>query len=155
MAYEIERKFLVRDESWRMSAGTPVSIRQAYLARTGSMSLRIRIKDERIGTLTVKSAGAEIRRLEFEYEIPLADAKAMADLREGGIVAKLRYELPWHGSVWEIDVFEGENRGLVIAEIELPDENKPFEKPPWLGQEVTADTRYSNAGLAATPFSKW
>src|SRR6516225_2955036 len=106
MAYEIERKFLVKDESWRASAGRPVLIRQAYLARTGSMSLRVRTKDETGATLTVKSAAAEIRRLEFEYEIPLADAKILLDLREGGIVAKLRYKLPWQGLVWEIDVFE-------------------------------------------------
>jgi adenylate cyclase len=155
MAYEIERKFLVRDESWRTSAGRPVSIRQAYLTRNRSMSIRVRIKDERSATLTVKSATAEIRRLEFEYEIPLADANALFDLRDGGIVAKLRHELTWHGSVWEIDVFQGENRGLVIAEIELQHEDKFFEKPSWLGQEITADPRYSNAGLAMTPFGKW
>jgi adenylate cyclase len=155
MAYEIERKFLVRDESWRMSAERPVSIRQAYLARTGAMSLRVRIKDETDATLTVKSAGAEIRRLEFEYEIPVADAKALFDLREGEPVAKLRFRLYWQGHRWEIDVFEGENKGLVIAEIELSDEDKPFERPPWLGEEVSADPRYSNAGLAAAPFSNW
>ena len=155
MAYEIERKFLVRDESWRASAGTPVPIRQVYLARNSAMSLRIRIKGERSATLTVKSAAAEMRRLEFEYEIPLADANSLFDLREGGIVAKLRYKLPSQGSVWEIDVFEGENQGLVMAEIELPNEDKPFERPPWLGQEITADPRYSNASLAVTPYGKW
>jgi adenylate cyclase len=105
--------------------------------------------------LTIKSAEAEIRRLEFEYEIPFADADALFDLREGGIVAKLRYKLAWQGLVWEIDVFEGENRGLAIAEIELPDENKLFERPPWLGPEITADPRYSNASLAITPFGRW
>jgi adenylate cyclase len=155
MAYEIERKFLIKDQSWRASAGRPVSIRQVYLARTGSMSLRVRIKDNRSATLTIKSAAAEIRRLEFEYEIPLSDAEALFDLREGEPVAKLRFELPAQGSVWEIDVFEGENQGLVIAEIELPDENVLFEKPSWLGQEITADPRYSNAALAAKPFGKW
>jgi adenylate cyclase len=155
MGYEIERRFLVRDTSWRISAERLVSIRQAYLAQTGSMSLRVRIKDEKSAVLTVKSAGAEIRRLEFEYEIPVADANALFGLRDGGIVAKLRYKLPWQGPVWEIDVFEGENQGLVIAEIELPDENERFEKPPWLGLEVTSDPRYANAALAIKPFSKW
>jgi adenylate cyclase len=155
MAYEIERKFLVRDESWRASAGMPVPVRQAYLAQTGAMSVRVRIKDDKRAVLTVKSAGAGIRRLEFEYEIPLADAKALLDLREGGIVAKLRYRFPWRGLFWEIDVFEGENQGLVVAEIELRDENEHFERPPWLGQEITADPRYANAALAMTPFSKW
>jgi adenylate cyclase len=155
MAYEIERKFLVRDESWRALAGRPVSIRQAYLAHTGAMSIRVRVKDEKSAALTVKSAGAEIRRLEFEYEIPLADANALFDLREGGIVEKLRFKLLWQGSVWEIDVFEGQNQGLVIAEIELPDENELFERPPWLGPEISADPRYANAALAMTPFGKW
>jgi adenylate cyclase len=155
MAYEIERKFLVRDESWRARAGRPVPIQQAYLTRNRSMSVRVRIKDEKSATLTIKSAGAEIRRHEFEYEIPLADAEALFDLREGGIVSKLRYELPWQGLVWEIDVFQGENEGLMIAEIELPHEDTLFEKPSWLGPEITADPRYSNAGLAMTPFGKW
>jgi adenylate cyclase len=155
MAYEIEQRFLVRDESWRASAGRPVPIRQVYLAQTGSMAMRVRIKDETSAVLTVKSAAAEIRRLEFEYEIPLADANALFDLREGGIIAKLRYKLPWQGSDWEIDVFEGENQGLVIAEIELPDESERFETPPWLGQEVTSDPRYANAALAIKPFSQW
>ncbi len=155
MAYEIERKFLVRNESWRASAGRPASVRQAYLARSGSMSLRIRIKDNVQTTLTIKSARAEIRRLEFEYKIPLADAAALLGLREGGIVEKLRYKLPKHGLTWEIDVFQGENRGLVIAEIELPHEDMVFERPDWLDREITSDPRYSNASLAVTPFRKW
>ena len=155
MAYEIERKFLVKDDRWRDSADNGVSIRQAYLSRTPSISLRIRVVDERRATLTVKSAAAEIRRHEFEYAIPLADAYALIALREGGVVEKRRHKLPWHGLTFEIDVFQGENEGLVIAEIELPHENVRFEKPAWLGAEITADSRYSNAGLAIKPFSSW
>jgi adenylate cyclase len=155
MAYEIERKFLVRGEGWRASAGKASLIRQAYLARSGSMSLRVRIKDNVGATLTIKSAAAEIRRLEFEYQIPLADAAALLGLREGGTVEKLRYKLPQQGLVWEIDVFQRENEGLITAEIELPHEDQVFERPDWLGQEITSERRYSNASLAAMPFRKW
>jgi adenylate cyclase len=155
MPYEIERKFLVRGESWRRSAEKAASVRQAYLARSGSMSLRVRIEDEVRATLTIKSSASNVRRLEFEYEIPLADAVALLDLREGGIVEKLRYRLPQDGLTWEIDVFQGENEGLVIAEIELPHEDEAFERPDWLGREVTEDPRYSNVSLAAVAFQTW
>ena len=123
--------------------------------RNGSVSVRVRIIDRARATLTLKSPVAEIRRLEFEYEIPLTDGAALLDLRQSAIIEKLRYKLPWHGLVWEIDVFQGENQGLVIAEIELPREDKVFEKPEWLGREVTSDRRYSNASLAKLPFQKW
>jgi adenylate cyclase len=155
MAYEIERKFLVRDLSWQSLAGSPSTIRQAYLAQNGSCSIRVRITGDASATLTVKSAGAAMRRLEFEYAIPAADAAAMFDLREGTLIEKLRYRLPWHGLVWEIDVFQGQNHGLIIAEIELPHEDEPFEKPSWLGPEITAEQRYSNASLAKAPFTSW
>jgi adenylate cyclase len=155
MTYEIERKFLVKDDRWRDSADNGASIRQAYLSRTPSISLRIRVVDESRATLTVKSAAAEIRRLEFEYAIPLADANALIELRQGAVVEKRRHRLPWHGLTFEIDVFHRENEGLVIAEIELPHENVRFEKPAWLGAEITTDSRYSNASLAIKPFSSW
>ncbi len=155
MPYEIERKFLVRDEKWRAAACPALSIRQGYLTRNGSLSLRVRIIDRARATLTLKSAVAEIRRLEFEYDIPLADGAILLGLREGGLIEKLRYKLPWQDLVWEIDVFQGENQGLVVAEIELPHEDKVFEKPDWLGREVTSDRRYSNASLAKLPFQKW
>jgi adenylate cyclase len=98
---------------------------------------------------------ADIRRLEFEYSIPLTDGAVLLGLREGGLIEKLRYRLPWYGLVWEVDVFQGESLGLVIAEIELPHEDKVFEKPDWLGKEVTSDQRYSNATLTKLPFQKW
>jgi adenylate cyclase len=155
MHYEIERKFLVRDAGWRVSAGQGKLIRQGYLARDASVSLRVRIIDRACATLTLKSAVAEMRRLEFEYDIPLADGVVLLGLRESGLIEKLRYTFPWHGLVWEIDVFQGENQGLVIAEIELPHEDKVFEKPEWLGSEVTSERRYSNASLAKLPFQRW
>ena len=100
---------------------------------------------------------ADIRRLEFEYEICLTDGAVLLGLREReiGLIEKLRYKLPWHGLVREVDVFQGENLGLVIAEIELPHEDKVFEKPEWLGRDVTSDRRYSNASLAKLPFQNW
>ncbi|MGA7324225.1 MAG: CYTH domain-containing protein [Rhodomicrobium sp.] len=155
MAYEIERKFLVRDESWREKAGKPALILQAYLARTGTITLRVRIKDSIRATLTAKSAAAELRRMEFEYAIPLADATALLCFREGAVVEKLRYRLPQRRLTWEVDVFRGENEGLVIAEIELPHEGTVFDRPPWLGREITSDRKYSNASLAMKPFQTW
>ncbi len=155
MAYEIERKFLVRNDGWLASAGRATSIRQAYLTRNGSISLRVRIKDNVRATLTIKSAAAEIRRLEFEYQIPLEDAAALLALREGSIIEKLRYKLPKDGLVWEIDVFQGENEGLLIAEIELPHEDEVFEIPEWLGREISSERRYSNASFTMMPFRKW
>jgi adenylate cyclase len=155
MPFEIERKFLVRDESWRASAGAALSIRQGYLTRNESMTTRIRIIDEVRAKLTIKSPVSKSRKLEFEYEIPLADAATLIALRKSRLVEKRRYKLPWHGLIWDIDVFQGDNQGLVIAEIELPHENEVFETPNWLGREVTADSRYSNANLAKTPYRGW
>ena len=155
MPFEIERKFLVRDESWRASAGAALSIWQGYLTRNESMTVRIRIIDQVRAKLTIKSPVSSGRKLEFEYDIPLADAATLIALRQSRLVEKLRYKLPWHGLIWDIDVFQGDNHGLVIAEIELPHENEVFEKPNWLGREVTSDPRYSNANLAKTPYGSW
>ena len=154
MPYEIERKYLVRDDSWRASGCPALTVRQAYLA-SNFTTTRIRIIDDARAFLTIKSAVSGIRRLEFEYEIPLNDAASLLELRESGLIDKLRYRLPWNGLTWEIDVFHGDNHGLVIAEIELPHEHQAFIRPDWLGREVTSDRRYSNASLAATPFKKW
>lgn len=154
MPYEIERKFLVRNESWRASAGSAMSIRQGYLA-CQSTTTRIRIIDGVRALLTIKSAVSGIRRLEFEYEIPLQDGAVLLELRERGLIEKQRFRLPWQGLSWEIDVFQGDNHGLVIAEIELPHEHHAFTKPDWLGPEVTSMLRYSNASLANRPFQSW
>jgi adenylate cyclase len=155
MPYEIERKFLVQSEAWRTFAGRPHLIRQGYLTRNGCLSLRIRIIDDARAMLTLKTASAEIRRLEFEYEIPRSDGAILLGMRQGGLIEKMRYTLPWHGSTWEVDVFLGDNRGLVVAEIELAHEKIGFEKPDWLGREVTFDPRFSNSSLTKKPFSAW
>lgn len=148
MADEIERKFLVRTDDWRSGARRGREIVQGYLAIDGAATVRVRIIDGARATLTIKSRPAEVRRSEFEYEIPVADAEALLELRTGAVIEKVRYELDCGKLTWEIDVFAGEHAGLVIAEIELDHEGQAFERPAWLGEEVTADDRYSNASLA-------
>jgi adenylate cyclase len=155
MAVEIERKFLVQDETWRAGADRGQPVRQAYLATNEKLSIRIRITDERDAALTLKSRTAGTRRQEFEYAIPVEDANELMALRSGAIVSKMRYRIACDILTWEIDVFDGENEGLVIAEVELTDEQQQFERPAWLGAEVTALERYYNASLAERPFKRW
>jgi adenylate cyclase len=152
---EIERKFLVVDEGWRTTAGAGTRIEQAYLASSNFVSVRIRVENRVKATLTIKSRTPGLRRDEFEYEIPHADAQALLVLRTGASIDKVRYRVPNGPLTWEIDVFEAENSGLVIAEIELQDEQQLFGRPSWLGQEITQDERYYNASLASRPFSRW
>ena len=155
MAFEIERKYLVADPSIVERAALPSSeMRQAYLA-TGTVSIRVRIAKDR-ARLTVKGPAHGIRRAEFEYEIPLGDAKEMmASLRQGVIIEKTRYELAEDGLLWEIDVFGGANAPLVVAEVELDDEDIEVAKPAWVGEEVSEDPRFTNASLALNPFGTW
>jgi adenylate cyclase len=148
MADEIERKFLVRSDGWRAGAQRSRQIVQGYVALDGPASVRVRIVDGTRATLTIKSREAGLRRREFEYEIPVADAAALLELRTGAIIEKVRYELQSAALTWEIDVFSGDNEGLVIAEIELQHEDQVFDRPAWLGDEITADERYYNASLA-------
>ncbi|MBS0535325.1 MAG: CYTH domain-containing protein [Proteobacteria bacterium] len=147
MGVEIERKFLVASDAWRCEVASHSDIRQAYLAVSESSSVRVRIRNA-AAFLTIKSAGPAIRRDEFEYPIPLGDAEALLALRTGRLIEKRRYIVPHAGLRWEIDVFSGDLAGLVIAEIELPNETAPFARPAWLGGEVTDDARYANASLA-------
>lgn len=148
MAREIERKFLVGGEGWRPRVTSEARIRQAYLALTERAAIRVRIVDEVRAFLTIKSAEAGIARGEFEYPIPPEDAEALLQLRSGLLIEKRRHIVPVGMSRWEVDVFEGAHAGLVLAEIELPDEAASFDRPDWLGAEVTGDRRYSNARLA-------
>ena len=148
MATEIEHRFLVTGDGWRAFATDSSAIRQAYIAIAEKVSVRIRINDESNAQLTIKSAEAARTRAEFEYSIPLDDARNMMRLRDGVVLEKRRHKVPIDGLTWEIDVFEGALDGLVIAEIELPDEDTPFQRPDWLGEEVTNDRRYYNASLA-------
>jgi adenylate cyclase len=130
-------------------------LRQAYLAQDGGLSTRIRIVDTNSATLTIKSRKAGLRRLEYEFPIPLADAEALLALRQGASIEKVRHHVPWDGLLWEIDVFEGDNAGLVIAEIELRDERQHFAMPGWIGAEITGQERYYNSRLARQPFRAW
>ena len=150
MHTEIERKFLVRGDGWRGRA-EPVPYRQGYLARTSYRVVRVRIAGDR-GFLTVKIKSGAISREEFEYPVPFEDARAMLDaLSPGEIIEKYRYTFEEKGSVWEVDEFLGANRGLVVAEIELKSEEQDFEKPDWLGEEVSRLSRYLNVELARNP----
>lgn len=155
MAVEIERKFLVANETWRADADQGQRIRQAYLSASDTHSIRIRILDEAQAWLTIKSGFRGIARDEFEYEVPVGDAMQMLELRQSGIIEKVRYPFPADGLLWEIDVFTGANTGLVIAEIELEHESQQPAMPAWIGTEVTGDLRYQNSRLAAAPFSTW
>lgn len=148
MGAEIERKFLVRGDGWRASADAGSRLRQAYLASTGSAAIRVRIKDETEAFLTIKSAKPGLSRDEFEYSVPVEDARAMLALRVGEVIEKTRYRVPAGELTWEIDVFAGAHTGLTVAEIELPDEAADFARPGWLGDEITHDKRYYNASLA-------
>ena len=148
MAKEIERKFLVAGKDWRDRATASKAFRQGYLAETDKLVIRIRIVDEAEAYLTFKSAVRGTTRDEFEYPIPLDDARALIELHQGLVIEKRRHLVPLGGFTWEVDVFAGAHAGLVLAEIELPAEDTPFEHPDWLGREVTGERRYYNASLA-------
>lgn len=153
MAVEIERKFLVVGEEWR-SLGTGVRYSQGYLCRDPERTVRVRQAGEK-AYLTIKGRTDGISRLEFEYEIPLADAVAMLALCDRPPIEKIRYPIPQGELVWEVDEFLGANQGLIVAEVELRSPDQIFAKPTWLGAEVSNDPRYFNAALAATPYSQW
>jgi adenylate cyclase len=155
MSLEIERKFLVLSDVWQNSAIRHTKIRQAYLDSNAKVSIRIRIKDESSAILTLKSRSSKLRRREFEYAIPTLDAEELISLRRSYIIEKVRHIVPYGNLNWEIDVFTGENQGLVVAEIELPDENHQIELPPWIGPEVTGQDRYYNGTLAQHPYRSW
>ena len=152
MGFEIERKFLVRNAAWRVMATAQTSIRQAYLASGEQSTTRVRIKNGIAATLTIKSKQAELRRLEVECPISALDAEALMALRHGALIEKTRFTVPWRGHAWEVDVFAGENAGLVIAEIELRHEDDTFDRPPWLGIEITGQAQYYNGSLSQRPF---
>lgn len=153
---EIERKFLVASEIFKTEAHTQNRIVQGYLNSDPERTVRIRMKGNK-GFLTVKGKGNEAgtTRLEWEKEISIAEAELLLPLCEKGVIDKIRYEVNVGKHEYEVDVFSGENQGLIIAEIELSSEDEVFEKPLWLGVEVTGDIRYYNAYLSHTPFKNW
>lgn len=152
MAVEIERKFLVVGDSWRAAPGVFYS--QGYLNRDKARTVRVRVAGEE-AFLTIKGASAGASRAEFEYPIPLWDARELLALCEQPLIEKNRRKILYQGFVWEVDEFLGDNFGLVVAEIELPAEDTVFIRPDWVGAEVTADARYFNSNLSITPFTRW
>lgn len=155
MSFEIERKFLVRGDDWRKLTQRDIKIRQAYLASNSKNSIRVRIKDDNTATLTVKSKPSSLRRLELEYPVPLLEAEAMMQLRQGSVIEKIRHVVPWDDLEWEIDVFLGSNAGLIVAEIELNSEHQQFRIPDWIGREITGQLKYYNSALVTQPFCEW
>lgn len=152
---EIERKFLVRSNAWKALATQSAAMRQGYLNDEIGCSVRVRIAGQQ-AWLNIKSVTIGAQRLEFEYPIPLADAHRMLDtLTCKPLIEKTRHLVEIGRHTWEVDVFEGDNAGLIVAEIELDDAAESFEKPDWVGEEVTHDPRYYNTCLASHPYKDW
>ncbi len=154
MAIEIERKFLVVGDGWRsLVTGVPYS--QGYISGAKGRTVRIRIAGDQ-GYLTIKGASEGISRLEFEYAIPLSDAEEMLNcLCDRPLIEKHRYKIPWGSLIWEVDEFQGDNQGLIIAEMELSNQEQTIALPDWIGAEVSHDSRYYNSNLVKYPFTKW
>jgi adenylate cyclase len=155
MAVEIERKFLVASDSWKAQVESESSLKQGYLSAEEALSVRVRIAKGK-GQLTIKGGTSGISRSEYEYDIPLDDAQEMiANLVSGSVIDKTRYKVRCGDHLWDLDVFHGDNQGLVMAEVELASESEAFLMPDWAGQEVSDDPRYYNANLITHPFCDW
>jgi len=155
MPIEIERKFLVRDGRWRAAVTRSLPMVQGYLGGLdGKASVRVRLEGD-VGRLNIKAAVVGAARAEYEYDIPAAEARQLLAQLCVGVVEKVRHWVPHAGCTWEVDEFGGANDGLVTAEIELGDEREAFERPDWLGEEVTHERRYYNHALALHPYSTW
>lgn len=156
MPQEIERKFLVTDDSYKRLATSNSHITQGYIFSGKGRTVRVRIRDEK-GYLTIKgpSDKAGLSHYEWEKEIDLQDAEDLMKLCEPGVIDKVRYLIPSGKHIFEVDEFFGENLGLIMAEVELASEDEPFEKPAFIGKEVTGDRRYYNSHLRESPYSRW
>ena len=155
MPIEIERKFLVVGDGWRAEASRAVPMRQGYLVELGGRaSVRVRLEGA-VARLNIKAAVVGAARAEYEYDIPVAEAEEMLATLCSGLVLKTRHYVERDGLTWEIDVFEGANTGLVVAEVELTTADQEFPRPAWLGSELTAEQRYYNHALAKRPFGEW
>jgi len=155
MGTEIERKYLVNGDHWRGRADAGTAFRQGYLVGAKHASVRVRIEGEK-ANLNIKSATLGVHRQEYEYPIPLEDAREMLDtLCEKPLIEKTRYHVPFEGYTWEVDVFEGDNAGLVVAEVELSAEDEQPPLPDWAGEEVSHDPRYYNVCLVKHPYKDW
>ena len=154
MGKEIERKYLIKDDTWRKDA-SGTTYRQGYLSTVKERTVRVRTIDDK-GFLTIKGITIGATRREYEYEIPMADANEMLDeLCEKPIIEKTRFKISHAGVTWEIDEFAGVNQGLIVAEVELESEDQNIDFPPWVGEEVSGDPRYFNSNLIANPFANW
>ena len=154
MALEIERKFLI-DKTLCPLPAKGIKMVQGYLVRSMELAIRLRLADEQ-AYLTIKGAQKNFTRSEYEYSIPAADAeKMLAEFADGQLVSKTRYHIQEGGHTWEVDIFEGTNHPLAVAEIELSSEDETFEIPPWVTKEVTGDLRYNNTYLADHPYPEW
>jgi adenylate cyclase len=155
MSVETERKFLVVDGSWRVAASKGRRVEQGYLALDHGTVVRVRVVDRQQGWLTVKGPRRGISRDEFDYPIPAAEGEELLRSLARFQLSKERFDVMYEGTRWTVDVFDGANRGLTIAEVELADADAPVVIPPWAGEEVTGDERYDNSSLARRPFSAW
>lgn len=153
MGVETERKFRVIGDDWRL-LGTPVAYAQGYLQRGTGRTVRVRIAGDE-AFLTVKGPVIGISRQEFEYPIPVGDARAMLPLCDGPVIEKTRTKIPHGTHLWEVDEFAGENTGLIVAEVELSDPDEKLDTPTWIGAEVTGDPRYYNSNLTVQPYREW
>ena len=155
MAIEIERKFLIRKDLWEKAEKTKSTyIRQGYLATDPTLTIRVRLKGQQ-AFLTLKGKNKGASRPEYEYEIPVADAKELLDNFSSTSIEKNRFEIVYEGNLWEVDEFYGDNEGLIVAEIELKDEAQTFALPAWVEKEVTDDVRYYNSNLVSNPYKRW
>lgn len=154
MGIEIERKFLVCNDDWRHHADAGTRYEQGYLSSNRDCSVRVRIEGEQ-ARLNIKSATLGIIRQEFEYSIPIDEARELLDSFCPNTVYKTRYLVQHADKTWEVDVFEKDNAGLVVAEVELEDENERIKLPEWAGEEVSGDPRYYNTELARHPYTRW
>ena len=155
MPKEIERKFIVIDDSWKNYVVGKVKLKQAYIAKNEICIVRVRTSAEK-AWLTVKGRQTGFTRSEFEYHIPVADAEEMmGEFSPDKQIVKTRFFINYHGDEWIIDVFEKNNAGLILAEIELENEKQTFDLPPWVGKEVSSDFKYTNSSLAEYPYNKW
>jgi CYTH domain-containing protein len=155
MGIEIERKYLVKADLWsKVKPQKSILIQQAYLSRDPEKTIRIRVADDK-GFITIKGPTTGISRKEFEYEIPVAEAKELMDGFTKNAIHKIRHHVLHKNNLWEVDEFKGDNEGLVIAEIELEEADEKVDLPEWIDSEVSSDRRYSNSNLVAKPYKTW
>ena len=151
MGREIERKFLVKSEAWRTLVTSADTVRQGYLSASGDVTVRIRTVNDARGLLTIKSGGLAIERAEYEYDIPIGDARELLTRCLGHLIEKRRHHLALPGGEWVVDEFFGHHAGLILLEVELPSADSSIDLPDWVGEEVTGRAQYYNSTLAALP----